>query len=306
MLVLLYHNLLLFDPLSGTPVVEYQTPLAAFEEQVHRIRDQILHPLEVHDLLLKGQQPKGILLTFDDGAAGIVEAGQVLAAAGKQGVAFICPDACQNGLWFYRLADALVRTAAEKLIWQDVLLPLAEQGDKKAAYKALSPRLFDMVPAQRDIELARIIAQLEPLVDSTPAGLQVLDEVGLTRAAQTGGLIFANHSWSHANLSSLSPAIIHDEVERADVWLGQSGLPVLPWFALPRGRYTETTFQIVSKFHPVCFGANCHETIRQVIPRIEINRKDARPWRFATKTTWEGRFFKSLIKSTQTLRTSTG
>jgi hypothetical protein len=299
MLVLLYHNVLT-QPMPGLPVTAYQVSLALFEQQIARLRDQILHPREVEEQLLKGRQPRGVLVTFDDGAAGIVEAGQVLASVGKQGVAFVCPDACQRGLWFYRLVEAVIHTSVETITWRGKTLPLVTPKEKVAAYRVFSPALFSMDPAARDAELVEIVRLLQPVAAPPCAALTILDQDGLARAAQTGGLLLGNHSWSHTDLSSVSEPVVRQEVEQAAAWLAGSGLPTISWFAFPRGRYDETTLKIVREFHPLCFGADARESIKQVIPRTPINSLDANRWRFAAKTSWQGWFYKNVIRSAQT------
>jgi peptidoglycan/xylan/chitin deacetylase (PgdA/CDA1 family) len=294
MLTLLYHNVLT-DPGDGLPVAAHQVTIQTFRRQIHRLRDRLVHPLEVHDQLRHGKKPRGVLITFDDGASGIEDAARVLAEVGTPGVAFICPGALTDGLWFYRLADSIVRATVPRLRWRQFDLSLAQVVEQCKAYATLSKELFDWSPSIRDEGLAEIEAAAELPDDVPHAALTTIDEAGVRRAAKTGGLFFANHSWSHPNLVKLSRAELTQEIEAAQCWLESSALPVIPWFAFPRGNHNAGVTRLVTQFCPVVFGASAREREPRVLPRTYIQEADSNPVRFGAKTAWEGRLRRYLI-----------
>jgi peptidoglycan/xylan/chitin deacetylase (PgdA/CDA1 family) len=287
MFTLLYHNILR-APEGRWPVAYRAVTLPIFERHIHRLRKRLLHPLEAQEALQKGRTPRGTLVTFDDGAAGIEAAAQVLAQYGSAGVAFVCPGALEKGLWFYRLADALTRASRETLDWRTFQLPLREPKEKRNAYNALSKYLFPLPEAERDAQIAEISGLLQP-AGETPENLRILDRAGLCRTAETGGMLFANHSWSHPNLTTLPPEELRREIEEADCWLAASGLPTLPWFAFPRGSHNPAVRAAAAKVCSALFGATPYEPEPGVLPRTSLYEMDGRPLRFALKTTLDGR-----------------
>ena len=288
MLTLMYHNILT-GPANDVPVAENQVTLETFRRHMLRFRRELLNPLEVHAQLNVGKIPRGVLVTFDDGALGIIDAGRVLAELGALGVAFICPGAIAGGLWFYKLADALVRAAPQQLRWRQFDLALVGRPERLVAYRSLSRVLFEMSPVARDEALWEIVDGLHVSPAPPTASLATLDDVTLRQAQATGGLVFANHSWSHPNLVGLPQTELVSEVEKADHWLRSSELSTLPWFAFPRGTHDGRVRDVVAGYCPVAFGATAYETGTGVFPRTYISELDANPLRFALKTIWGGR-----------------
>jgi len=291
MLTLLYHNILC-APEDRWPVAYRAVTLSIFEGHVRRLRKHLLHPAEVHEQIVKGREPKGVLITFDDGASGILEAARVLARHGKTGVAFVCPGAVKEGLWFYRLGDALVRASQERLRWQEHDLSLGTASDRRRAYKTLSTYLFPLPARDRDAQLSEIIAQAQPVGEGPHPNLTILDEEGLRRTAETGGMIFANHTWSHPNLTTLPPEELSREIGDAEAWLQVSGLPTLPWFAFPRGEHDARVREAVAQAGLVAFAATPYEPVPSVWPRTGLYAMDGHPLRFALKTAFGGRLLR--------------
>lgn len=287
MLTLLYHNVI-ETPADHLPVAEGQVSLKTFSEHVYRFRRELLNPMDVHEELMQGREPRGVLVTFDDGAAGIVQAGEILAGLGAAGVAFVCPGALDSGVWFYRLADMLSRATVTRLNYRNRDLPLTSVVDTFHAYRTLSPELFDLPAAIRDNVLAELSEVVKPAGKAAPE-LTTLDYAGLQRAAETRGLVFANHSWSHPNLVKLAPDELDREIGDAQSWLEASGLPAVPWFAFPRGDNDARVRDAVGKFALVAFGAGARKTESRVLPRTYLCEADANRLRFAAKTAWHGR-----------------
>jgi peptidoglycan/xylan/chitin deacetylase (PgdA/CDA1 family) len=288
MLTLLYHNVLK-EPAGDLPVASNQVLRPTFQRQIDRFRGHILHPLEANEDLKRGRTPRGLLVTFDDGAAGIAEAARLLAEAGTAGVAFICPGAFSKGIWFYRLADQLVRTRMERILWRGLALSLTQTSDRRRAYSILSKELFDLAPSVRDEALAEIEAALVVTSGEPHPALATLDEAGVRRATESGGLVLANHTWSHPNLVKLSSSELNCEIDSAQSWLRGSRLPYVPWFAFPRGLYDDRVRRKAAEYCPVLFGASSRENGPDVLPRTYICELDANRLRFGVKTALGGR-----------------
>lgn len=292
MLTLLYHNIV-SSPVHNVPVASGQVTATTFRKHLGRFRRRLLDPFDVHEQLTKGNTPRGVLVTFDDGAVGIVEAGRILAEVGARGVAFVCPGALASGLWFYRLADALMRATVSRIRWQDSDLEVSGRVDKLKAYKTISKKLFDSAQHARDVCLENIIDDLHVSAEPKLPSLATLNEEGIREAERTGGLVFANHSWSHPNLATLPREELSREIEQAHSWLVSSGLPTVPWFAFPRGTHDSHVRSEVARWCPVAFGAYAVEK-EMVWPRTYLCELDSNPIRLAIKTTWEGRLRRSL------------
>jgi peptidoglycan/xylan/chitin deacetylase (PgdA/CDA1 family) len=294
MLTLLYHNIV-SAPVRYVPLASAQVTASTFRKHLARFRGRLLDPFDVHEQLINGKTPRGFLITFDDGAAGIVEAGRILAELGARGVAFVCPGALASGLWFYRLADALMRASVSRISWRDSDLETSSRVDKLKAYKVISGVLFDYAERERDACLERIIDDLRVSAEPTLPSLTTLNEASLREAERTGGLVFANHSWSHPNLATLPQEELSREIEQAHSWLVSSGLPTVPWFAFPRGTHDSHVRSEVARWCPVAFGANALENEEAVWPRTYLCELDSNPVRLAAKTAWEGRLRRSLL-----------
>ncbi len=293
MLTLLYHNVLKTSG-YGLPVAAHQVTINTLRHHVNRLRSQLLHPLDVHEQLTAGRMPRGVLITFDDGGAGIEYAAEILAEAGTAGVAFICPGVLDRGLWFYRLADAIVRSRAATLRWNGLDLPLKEPFHKRNVYSVLSKELFDQPALTRDANIDKIELAIKTPKGEPHSALTTLDEAGLQRTARTGGMIFANHSWSHPNLVKLDSEELSFEIKAAHEYLASSGLPFLPWFAFPRGFYDTRVKESLDGLYPIAFGALAREPDPQVLPRTYIREADSNQVRLVAKTAMEGRLRRYL------------
>ncbi|MCI0717975.1 MAG: polysaccharide deacetylase family protein [Acidobacteria bacterium] len=286
----MYHNVLA-QPADDLPIAGHQVTCRSFQLQVERLRPHILHPFEAHDQLCKGYRPQGVVLTFDDGALGLLDAARILAHYGCVGVAFVCPDAFQNGLWFYKLADGLVRTTSGVLKWGRQQWPLRSAHERRWAYEEISERLFVCPAKVRDQSLAELWDSLQVPAGVPHPALTIMNEPLLRQMVQTRGMVLANHSWSHPNLVMLSSDEYRQEIGAAQRWLEASGLPFVPWFAFPQGVHDAQTRDAVRLCRLRGFGAGMVEP-NDVLPRAGIYRMDANPWRFRAKTAVEGRLLR--------------
>jgi glycosyltransferase involved in cell wall biosynthesis/peptidoglycan/xylan/chitin deacetylase (PgdA/CDA1 family) len=281
--VLMYHNIV-DKSTPRIPVAGHQVTEDALRRQMALLRGKVLDPREVQRKIATRQPlPKGYVITFDDGAGGLLQASRILAELNLTGVAFVCPGALKTGLWLYRLADALARTEAEALCWRGLRLPLKRPEDNLSAYRVLYQCLHCELPALRDGSLQDLLEHLRPPPGPPLASLQTLDEAGLKAAAANGSLLFANHSWSHPNLPALPQEQILQEIQQAQTWLEQSSLPTLPWFAFPQGYFDHRVLKVAHDAGLVPFGSDLPGVERQVCTRIGIYRKDSNLARFKLK-----------------------
>lgn len=288
MLTLLYHNIL-ETPCDDCPAIGGQVTLDTFRSHIRHFRKRLLDPRDVNRCLCESRPlPNGVLITFDDGAAGILHAAEVLAEAGVAGVAFVCPGAIvSGGVWFFRLADAMVRTRLARLSWDVFDFPLTLSTERCKAYDTLILHLFSLSSEIRSASMVELLSLLAPEGTPCPA-LATLDEASAHRVAETGGMLFANHSWSHADLDRLDPTELTHEIMTADQWLHDSGLPFVPWFSFPRGIHNAAVRKAVAKTSRLAFGAFAYEPAPGVLPRIYLCDRDANPTRLWTKTVRNG------------------
>ncbi len=129
----------------------------------------------------------------------------------------------------------------------------------------------------------------------TPLELQIMDEGQLRHAVGRGSLMVANHSWSHPNVTTLNEADLHREISAAQGWLERSGLPVLRWFAFPRGAFNTETVHAAKESCHALFSATAHRTDPALLPRTEINALDNNLARFTLKTGLGGHPFRQII-----------
>lgn len=301
MLILMYHNVI--SSSEDLPVIQNQVTEEIFSKHINLLKNRILHPLDVSQSLRNGNSPEGILISFDDGGHGIIEAGRILASVGKAGVAFVCGSEFKNGLWFYHLANALSLSTRTNFIHNRTQINIQGYQSKKWAYELLSNYLFNLLPAERDQMLTSLVEYLLPDNPKSNSMFRVLDEVGAQEAANTGGILFANHSWSHPNLTTLPSSILKFEVEQTLFLLNDLGLPMLDWFAFPRGKYNEEICTVALEKHSALFGAEAHQVNQMVLPRVGIYKKDAKNARFLLKILFGGSLprFLSMQRSGQRL-----
>lgn len=281
MLTLMYHNILR-ESVGRIPIASGQVLLKDFRRQIKLLRKWIVHPVEAHAKLSKGEEPAGVLITFDDGAAGLRDAAECMMEFGVAGVAFVCPGAIEDGLWFYKLAEALVRSRRERFTWQGADFRLWVEEELQSCYTAISRELAKIPGEARQEALKEVVEELSPCRKEQP-GLKILDGDGLRKTAETGAVYFANHTWSHPELTAMGAAEAKREIFDAQLWLNESGLPVVPWFAFPRGNFNGEVAEIARAAGLISFGANRWEEGAGIKPRTGIYRKDGNLLRFGTK-----------------------
>jgi glycosyltransferase involved in cell wall biosynthesis len=286
---LMYHNLLP-EAAPTIPVACHQLTWRDFRNQMRALRGKLLDPLEVNHLLEERKKlPSGFVVTFDDGGEGLLLAGELLAEMKAVGVAFICPGTFVKGLWFYRLADALVRSRLTSAAWRGHALDLSSSAARLRTYSLVSDILFTEIPAIRDRSLQQVESLLNVTYGSALPALRTLNEAGIRKASKTDALCFANHSSTHSSLPVLPERELRNEIADAQEWLNRSELPTIPWFALPRGAYDDRVLGLLAERGLVPFGASSRSQDDQILPRIGIYPPDANPLRFRLKLMLKGR-----------------
>jgi peptidoglycan/xylan/chitin deacetylase (PgdA/CDA1 family) len=203
-LVLAYHNIV---P-DGQPAAgdrSLHLPLATFRRQL----DVLVAHCDVVSLpvlLQSGPSARPrIAITFDDAYHGAMVLG--LAELGRRALpvtVFLAPGRFGDaGFWWDRLATA-----------EGLSAPVRD-----AALERLQGRE----------EL--VGAPAVPLPDSHACATEAI-----VRAAVHEGVTYGAHTWTHPNLATLDPALLHEELARPLAWLRQSSLPMLPCIAYPYGR----------------------------------------------------------------------
>jgi peptidoglycan/xylan/chitin deacetylase (PgdA/CDA1 family) len=156
-----------------------------------------------------------VAITFDDAYRGAVEEGvQELAARGLPATIFVAPGRLDGHVfWWDSLADK--NLSLDRKVRHHALHALAGS-DERVRDWAISAHL--------------------PTSDALPAYARTATCAELRGALDVPGITVGSHSWSHANLASLGPDDVAQEVERSLVWLrAEFGEKAIPWLAYPYG-----------------------------------------------------------------------
>jgi len=281
MITLMYHNLVARRQ-PDLPEIDYQITVKAFARQVESLASGVLDPLEVNHCFEESRPlPRGFLLTFDDGAAGLMEAIPILRRHRARAVVFVCPGQLEAGLWCHRLAHLLTASRVAELRWRGSSWKLPR--DRMSSHQVLIDELQRMPGRLRHEALVELEERLKAGAEPRPIELQVANEATLHEMAESGCFLFANHTWSHANLAHLSETEAAEEMDLAQQWLQTSGLPTVPWFAFPHGGFDDRVVELTWSRGLVPFGASSESTCAGVAPRVGIYRPDEWPWRFQAK-----------------------
>lgn len=212
-LILAYHGIV---PEGAKPAGERalfipQREFAAHLDVLAAIAD--VAPLDRIDEVGDGR-PR-VAITFDDAYRGAVKEGvRELARRGLPATIFVAPGRL-NGHVF----------------WWDALSHQSLSLEEKV-------RLYALHALGGSDERVRAWAARTRLASSDvlPAYAQTATRAELREALAVPGITVGSHSWSHANLASLSAPDIAAEVERPLDWLrAEFGEKVIPWLAYPYG-----------------------------------------------------------------------
>jgi peptidoglycan/xylan/chitin deacetylase (PgdA/CDA1 family) len=156
-----------------------------------------------------------VAITFDDAYRGAVcEGVQELVARSLPATIFVAPARLNGHVFWW---DALSTSSArvDENVMNHALHALAGSDERVRSWAD-------------DLGL--------PSSDAVPAYAQTASTVELRVATQYPGITVGSHTWSHANLASLTSAGVAAEIERAREWLRtEFGEKTVPWLAYPYG-----------------------------------------------------------------------
>lgn len=199
-----------------------------------------------------------VVITFDDAYVGTMTAGaEELRRRGLPGTVFVPPGLLgRPGFWWDALSSP-EGSALAPSVREHALHALAGRQDRILEWAAA-----EGLPTASMPEHAR------------PAS-----EAQLMGGTSYGGLAFAAHTWSHANLAALEPEEARDEMRRSRDWI-TSRLPrATPWLTYPYGLHTSETVALASELfdgalliagglaRPAASGAPRHDWPRINVPR---------------------------------------
>lgn len=216
-LVLAYHNVLPDDqPLSGD--MSLHLPRREFGRQLD-ILAETHEVVPLHDLSASSRlsgRPRAVI-TIDDAYEGALTCGvDELVARGMPATIFVSP--------------ALLGSVT----WWDIL---AEQGGGAVPGDRRREALHALGGQTRTILGAAHVDQRESTTTRLP---RIGTESQLLEAAARRGITLGSHSWSHPNLSSLSPSDLELELARPLQWLQSRFRTVVPWLSYPYGLFNDT------------------------------------------------------------------
>jgi peptidoglycan/xylan/chitin deacetylase (PgdA/CDA1 family) len=212
-LILAYHGII---PQGERPAGERalfvsQADFAAQLEVLASFADVV--PLDQIDEA--GDARPRVAITFDDGYRGAVREGvQELVKRGLPATIFVVPGRLDGRIFWW---DALShdRPSLDQSIRHYALHELAGS-DERVRHWANDAGV--------------------PSSDALPAYARTASAEELHAALKFPGITVGSHTWSHANLASLSAADIAAELERSRDWLSaEFGGKLVPWVAYPYG-----------------------------------------------------------------------
>lgn len=211
-LVLAYHNVLPDgEPSRGDrslhlPVSEFAKHLDAIAA-THEVI-----PLDAIMDVDPAVSPPRALITFDDAYHGAITAGiPELTRRGLPATIFVAPAILETATWW----DLLAERSGTSLSTVDRSRALTEFAGKGAA-------VLDGFGVRGSEE--RVLPQIG-------------SEADVIAAAAQPGISIGAHTWSHANLSVLGQAELHEEIERPIEWLRQRTSSFTPWLSYPYGMF---------------------------------------------------------------------
>lgn len=170
-------------------------------------------PLDRIDELGDGR-PR-VAITFDDAYRGAVTVGlQEIAKRGLPATIFVSPARLDGHVfWWDALADR--RGNLDDVIRRRALNELRGSDEEVRGWAA---------------------AAALPALERLPTHAQTATPAELRAGLAPGGITVGSHTWSHANLASLSAAEVATELERSRDWLRvEFGANAIDWLSYPYG-----------------------------------------------------------------------
>jgi peptidoglycan/xylan/chitin deacetylase (PgdA/CDA1 family) len=223
-LILAYHGVV---PEGATPAGERalfitQREFAAHLDVLAATTD--VAPLDRIDEAGDGR-PR-VAITFDDAYRGALTEGvRELAMRGLPATVFVAPGRLDGHVFWWDALSHQSRTLEERV--RSHALHALGGSDERVRAWAVRTRIASS--------------------DALPAYAQSATRTELRDALAVPGITVGSHSWSHANLASLSSSDIASEVERSRDWLlAEFGTKVVPWLAYPYGLESEESRRAVA------------------------------------------------------------
>jgi peptidoglycan/xylan/chitin deacetylase (PgdA/CDA1 family) len=224
-LVLAYHNVV---PSGEAQVGELSLHLsqADFARQLDLLAatHDVVALESIVDDVADSARPR-VAITFDDAYHGAITVGlNELRRRSMPATVFVAPGLLGGDTWWDRLA-----AAAGGVMPDDVRRHAIEtlRGDRDAVLAWFASR----GGASRDSRsLPRIATESE-----------------LTTASRQSGITFASHTWSHRNLSVLSPEELDCELAPSLAWLRTRFTNTIPWLSYPYGLSSSTVEQAAER-----------------------------------------------------------
>jgi peptidoglycan/xylan/chitin deacetylase (PgdA/CDA1 family) len=169
----------------------------------------------------RGDGRPRVAITFDDAYRGAVNEGvHELAARGFPATIFVAPGRLNGHVfWWDALSEACA--ALDDTVKEHALNKLGGSDERVRAWA-------------RRVRL--------PSSNALPEYAQTATPEELRKALEHHGITVGSHTWSHANLASLTAAEVALEIERTRDWLqSEFGRKAIPWLAYPYGLDSEET-----------------------------------------------------------------
>lgn len=223
-LVLAYHNII---P-EGEPCVGDESlhmTRRQFAEQLDFLLEDSVRVVSLDELMRVAREPdvehsqRHVAITFDDAYRGAVRAGvEELVCRDLPATIFVVPDLL-GGHTF----------------WWDALSATDTGLNRRVRDAALG------VVHGRNEEVFAWARRQGLKIGEVPEYAQTACEAELRAAATHAGIKMASHTWSHANLVSLSEEECQHEFARAADWLRQHFQEDPRWLSYPYGLYSHAT-----------------------------------------------------------------
>jgi peptidoglycan/xylan/chitin deacetylase (PgdA/CDA1 family) len=211
-LVLAYHNVV---PSEGPRVGELSLhlPQADFARQLDLLAatHDVVTLESIVDHVSDSARPR-VAITFDDAYYGAITAGlEELRRRSMPATVFVAPGLLGGDTWWDRLADATGGVMPDDVRRHAIEALRGDRDDVLAWFASRG--------ASRDSKsLPRIATESE-----------------LATVAREPGVTFGSHTWSHRNLSALSPEELDCELAPSLAWLRSRFTNTIPWLSYPYG-----------------------------------------------------------------------
>jgi peptidoglycan/xylan/chitin deacetylase (PgdA/CDA1 family) len=217
-LILAYHNVV-----PDQESREGDTSLHLTQSQFAAQLDFLLEHYDVVTLdeAISGRSPKRspVVVTFDDAYRGAMTVGlHELERRSLPATVFVSPGLLGQSTWW------------------DVLSGPDGSGLSDDTRSLVLDRHAGLHPPAADLP-ATPHAGWEPGHNK-----RIIDEDGMTLAAQYAKLTVASHAWSHPNLAQLHNTVLVEQLEKPIAWLAERFQGRFrPWLAYPYGLFSEET-----------------------------------------------------------------